>query len=254
MPDRNIIFSIPKEGYDSGNGYTINFSGYYTDICKRNLPYFHGLNLKLTQFEEKRKNSLSGYINSTWSRYEYALFLSDSIIKINAESRIDNDSQFLIETYTYNFIITVYSILDSLAWIVNHWYLFDLHRMKVTLNFYETSKQKLLKKVKTKNEALFNYLSFTKTQDWINYLQEYRDQIQHRSKLHIIPQDSSHMVIELKPGLCEFYPNLENESFEVMCAQTSSQHGDIFQPIDVFCKNHINQITKLIERISRMLN
>ena len=96
-----------------------------------------------------------------------------------------------------------------MAWIIHHWYDLGLHKQQITLNFRD--KDKLKKKIRQLNNNLADFLEQDEIQNWIQTLQEYRDQIQHRQKVHVMPEESpdyKRMVIERKPGLCGFYPTL----------------------------------------------
>ncbi len=247
-------FDYPMKGSSERFRYTTNFCGYYLDQRKAKLIHFQDLFKLAEKFEEKRMNSIRMYIDSIWTRYEYILFNKNQIDEIHNNCDIDNDSQFLIECFLYNFIILTYSILDSLAWIIHHWYGLSLHKQQITLNF--TDKDKLKKGIRQSNSVMADFLEQDIIQKWIQYLQEYRDQIQHRHKVHVMPEEGPNykrMVIERKPGLHQFYPNLSFNSFEEAYMPVWQEHGDTMQPVLDFCNEHFNKITEVIEFVSSYL-
>jgi len=247
-------YDYPMKGSTDRCKYTTNFCGYYLEQRKLKLIHFQDLFKLAEKFEEKKKNSLREYINSVWVRFEYVLFNKDQIKKIHDGCDIDNDSQFLIECFIYNFIILSYSLLDSLAWIIHHWYDLSLHRLQITLNFRD--KDKLKKKIRQLNGDLAEFLEQDEIQNWVQTLQEYRDQIQHRQKVHVMPEegpDYKRMVIERKPGLCGFYPNFKHDKFEEAYMPVWEKHGNLMQPVLEFCDEYFEQITEIIENVSLFL-
>lgn len=247
-------YDYPMNGSTERFRCTTNFCGYYLDKRKAKLINFDCLFNLAEKFEEKRTNSIRMYVDSIWTRYEYILFNKDQIESIHQNCDIDNDSQFLIECFLYNFIILTYSILDSLGWIIHHWYSLSLPKQQITLNFFEKDKFKI--KIRENNTVLADLLESSDFQKWVQYLQEYRDQIQHRQKVHVMPEEGpgyKRMVIERKPGLCQFYPNLSCNSFEEAYMPVIEKHGEMMQPVLEFCEEHFNKITNIIEQVSLLI-
>jgi len=252
----DILLIINACGYPTDQpNTTTDFVGYYLDRRQNYLKEFQDLFELAKLFDEKRKNSLWGYITSSWTRFEYVLFAKDQINKVH-KTPINNNSQFLIETFMYNFIITLYSLLDSLAWIIHHWYKLNLPRMQITLNF--SSKDELKKKIQLLNKPLADYLEKGDIQDWINYIQDYRDCIQHRQRVQIMPEYNEtlgykRMVIELKPGLHQFYPNLSYDSFEEAYMPVWEKYGTTMEPVNDFCDKHFSKLLGIIENVSKCI-
>jgi len=254
MDEDKYLLKIKKFGYPMRDStMTTNFCGFYLDKRKNLLKEFQKLYSESSKFDEKRKNSIRSYITSTWVRYEYVLFDVDQIKEIH-DTEIDNDTQFLIENITYNFIITVSSILESLAQILHYWY--EGGNFKPNLEY--RARKDLIDNLKSPNREIYDYLLKENIQKWIIYFKGYRDFIQHRQQVHVMPSEdvsrgTSEMVIELKPGMHDVYPNMDYDSFQDVFLPVYNDRGKSVENINVFCQEHLDKLTEIMETVSKLI-
>jgi len=61
------------------------------------------------------------------------------------------------------------------------------------------------------------------------------------------------MVIELKPGMNRFYPNLDVDSFQEVYLPVYGKNGDTMRNINLFCKETLDKLTEIMETIARLI-
>ncbi len=145
---------------------------------------------KISNFSEIKE-----YYCSISEQYSYLLFNLDQIIKIEKGKNPDNDYVFFMTYYTYNFILSAKSILDIFAWLIYYLFACDCKMQDVSLVFkrYDNGKVKHTKfkeELNKKADKLFyEHISSDAVQSVLSNLEQHRDIISHRGKIHILKME-----------------------------------------------------------------
>lgn len=251
-----ILLKIDKYGYKHHKTAGVPTSSFYCNFCY----HYHLLTeerlspikpLKDKMFQDKDSN-LFRFHESIIVRFQQMLLLKDLITQATTRYQ-DNDAQFLAQTFTYSFIITAYSILDSLAWYIYYKRnLKSMNKMQITLNWNDKTKDKFKKELIKVDPQLYAKLSDSKVQEWINFVQMYRDTIQHRGLVSLFPVDdrnkgTKYIGIELSP-------ELNGYDFQESRHGMSADELKVYQNFGTTFENVNDFIIKIEVNLEKLLN
>jgi len=193
--------------YNKDDNYCISTSWINENgIKNKGLWYFYHLKMKerIKNYQKiwnciiKNKQILAScdktkeYYASLLEQYVYLLFNLDQILKIEENSIPDNDDVFLMTYFTYNYVLSAKSIIDIFAWLINDIFACECKLSEVSLIFksYDRPKEKhrtFKNKLKEKAESNFvNHICSDNVQFALSNLEQHRDIICHRGKIHIM--------------------------------------------------------------------
>jgi len=230
-----------------------NMGLYYVILSKYKLKYIPELTKKIQ--EMNNANELMGYRQSIWKRYQYLLFLTKQIEEVTKKYS-GNDSVFICSCFAYNFIVLLYSILDSLGWMINYWYRFGFKEdlpSRFGVSLLETKgnyNKQFFSKLAIGYPKLHSYISDNVNQEWISYLKEFRDVIQHRRPVELFPanvEGVSFVAIEIEPGVVN--SKFKGDKYKDL----KKKYGRDSDEINDFCSTHLEKITEIIVTVFKHL-
>ncbi|HHT7166504.1 TPA: hypothetical protein ACTZ3T_002825 [Bacillus cereus] len=196
--------------YDRPNSRIIGENPYYSYRVRIKFPQFIESSIKWNPISSE-KTSINP--SSFGSLHQRLYLISKALDKIDFHS-LRNANNDTLDECLYHLgymIMLVTGAFDGIAWIIKNFHEIDLPKMKVSIQV-PIGKQntELLKKLKSYNIELCDYLLDKKTQNNINIIYQIRHSLQHRTFIQGMGQVTS----EKRESNLLFLPHESPDLFE----------------------------------------
>ncbi|MDD5163585.1 MAG: hypothetical protein PHD95_05245 [Candidatus ainarchaeum sp.] len=195
------------------------------------------------------------YYDALRKRLEIFCFQERTAMELNALPA-NNDSLFLLRVFIFAYIVNTCAILDNVCWCLNYFYDLKCDKYDIGMRFSNKKEKEFLKKLNRKNANLAQKLDGKDIQEWIDWFEEYRDIIQHRSMIHVMPVQEAGKQIAIKipsdPTLAAGVPVSKGGkllSYEENWDRIYKEKGNPFIEIEKFYCNTTEKITSIISAL-----
>lgn len=232
---------------------------YYYLLMKRKITNYQNVWSFIIENKTQLNNGsrFEEHYNYIADQYSYLIFNNDQILNLERKEKADNDDVFLIIYFAYNLILSAKLILDIFAWIIKDAYFenANLRDSEISLIFSKYDLKGAEKHNKYKKELkkiadtkLVEYICSNELQKSISRIEEHRDIISHKGRIHIMRHSTAgdDTVSVMKPvnpkvfrtvTLDEAYRLSNGKDIYEKCSKLSS---DIFAALDPLFI-HINE-------------
>jgi hypothetical protein len=211
-------------------------------------------------FNQEKIRVISSHMGVASTRFEHSLLALDNLREIERDlSKQPNfneefDFFFKTEYHFFNFICSMSSYMNSLAWLLKHFYDISIKGGRQQVDIREG--KDLLKKLKGKNTKLHEFI--LKNRAWIDELANFRDVALHRHNFDMMAFDNGRLFMPIHAEMFSFIDSdfVPMEEHKRHMKEVLQQKGGIgTQPMIPFCEDVIRKASLFSKEVfSHMLN